>query len=45
MDLKTLLRKIVLKRQFIQILEKELSEIERLGRPAEETDPDRPAAD
>lgn len=63
MDLKTILRKIELKKQFIQILERDLltmlpytekrslkvdrltGEIERLGRRAEKTDPDRPAAD
>jgi len=61
--LKTLLRKIELKKQFIQILERDLllmlpysekrslqvdrltEEIERLGSAAEETAPDRPAAD
>lgn len=61
--LKTILRKIELKKQFIQILERELllrlpytekrslqvdrltEEIERLGSAAEETAPDRPAAD
>lgn len=44
MELKTILRKIELKKQFIHILEQDVKEKEAARVAPEKTDPDRPAA-